>query len=151
MIVLIRRLQNFRKEHRTEGPGNRQSLAIRHCDAGSCNGCEHELNLLSSPYHDIQRFGLSLVSSPRHADILLVSGSVTSGMREPLLAAHSAMPEPKKVIALGNCAIGEGLLGNSELTGLGVSQLLPVDAAIPGCPPTPEKIVSAILALTKKS
>jgi Ni,Fe-hydrogenase III small subunit len=116
-------------------------------DAGSCNGCEHELNQLSSPYYDLQRFGLGIVASPRHADVLLVTGSVTSRMREPLLVAYDAMPEPRRVAALGDCALGCGVLGSDENLVGPVDAILPVDLRIPGCPPTPSAIAEALLEL----
>ena len=108
---------------------------------------QHELTLLSSPYYDLQRFGLGIVASPRHADVLLVTGPVTSRMREPLLVAYAAMPEPRRVAALGDCALGCNLLGTADEIVGPVNALLPVDLRIPGCPPTPEAIAHALLGL----
>ena len=111
MITLLKDLRRLRRDIALPRSRKGRSLAIRHVDAGSCNGCEHELTLASSPYYDLQRFGLGIVASPRHADVLLVTGPVTTRMREPLLAAYHAMPEPRRVAALGDCALGCGILG----------------------------------------
>jgi Ni,Fe-hydrogenase III small subunit len=147
MLTLLRDLRRLRHEVALQKPGRPRSLAIRHVDAGSCNGCEHELTMLSSPYYDLQRFGLGIVASPRHADLLLVTGAVTSRMREPLLVAYDAMPEPRRVAAVGNCALGCDLLGTVANVVGPVEDVLPVDIRIPGCPPTPEVIASALLEL----
>jgi Ni,Fe-hydrogenase III small subunit len=146
MLTLLRDLRRLRNDLALPQP-RRGSLALRHVDAGSCNGCEHELTLVSSPYYDLQRFGLGIVASPRHADVLLVTGAVTSRMREPLLVAYNAMPEPRRVAALGDCAIGCGLLGTADNLVGSVEEVLPVDIRIPGCPPTPEAIAAALLQL----
>ena len=147
MLTLLRDLRRLRLDVALPRPDRGRSLAIRHVDAGSCNGCEHELTLTSSPYYDLQRYGLGVVASPRHADVLLVTGPVTTRMRDPLLTAYEAMPEPRLVAALGDCALGCGLLGSpDELVGP-VDALLPVDLRIPGCPPTPEGIATALLEL----
>ncbi|HVB46147.1 MAG TPA: hypothetical protein VNF47_26040 [Streptosporangiaceae bacterium] len=133
----------------SRGPGHTpsRSLAIRHVDAGSCNGCEHELTLTAGPHYDLQRFGLGVVASPRHADVLLVTGTVTTRMREPLLTAYAAMPEPRMVAALGNCAAGRDVIGMpGDLAGA-VGDILPVDLVIPGCPPAPDLIARALLDL----
>jgi membrane-bound hydrogenase subunit mbhJ len=146
MLTLLRDLRRLRRD--TALPqGRSASLAIRHVDAGSCNGCEHELILAASPYVDLQRFGLGIVASPRHADVLLVTGAVTTRMREPLLTAYRAMPEPRRVVALGDCALGCNLLGLGEEILGAVEELLPVDLRIPGCPPDPERIATGLLAL----
>jgi Ni,Fe-hydrogenase III small subunit len=147
MLTLLRDLRRLRRSIDLPPSARGRSLAIRHVDAGSCNGCEHELNQLSSPYYDLQRFGLGIVASPRHADVLLVTGPVTSRMREPLLVAYDAMPEPRRVAALGNCALGCGVLGTDENLVGPVDKLLPVDLRIPGCPPTPSAIAEALLEL----
>jgi Ni,Fe-hydrogenase III small subunit len=147
MLTLLRDLRRTRRETRLPAADRPRSLAIRHVDAGSCNGCEHELVLAASPAYDLQRFGLGIVASPRHADVLLVAGVVTTRMREPLLTAYEAMPEPRIVAALGDCALGCGILGTpSELVGP-VEDVLPVDLRIPGCPPTPAAIATALLSL----
>src|SRR3954467_14199989 len=146
-LALPRALRRLRRELALEGPRRGGSLALRHVDAGSCNGCEHELTLTASPYADVQRFGFGIVASPRHADVLLVTGTVTTRMQGPLLAAYEAMPEPRRVVALGDCALARGVLGSdSELIGP-VDAVLPVDLRVPGCPPTPAAITQALLSL----
>ena len=147
MLTLLRDLRRLRTKVGLPSTRRGRSLAIRHVDAGSCNGCEHELTLLSSPYYDLQRFGLGVVASPRHADVLLITGPVTSRMREPLLVAYNAMPEPRRVAALGNCALGCNVLGTAENLVGPVDAILPVDLRIPGCPPTPAAIAEALLRL----
>jgi membrane-bound hydrogenase subunit mbhJ len=147
MLTLLRDLRRLRREVALARPDRGRSLAIRHVDAGSCNACEHELTLSSSPYYDLQRFGLGIVASPRHADVLLVTGPVTTRMREPLLVAYHAMPEPRRVAALGDCALGCNLLGSAEDLVGAVDALLPVDLRIPGCPPSPDAIAEALLGL----
>ena len=106
MFVLLHRLQRLRRTVGLSAPGRPGSLAMRHVDCGSCNACEHELTATSGPHYDLARFGLSIVASPRHADVLLVTGALTTRMIEPLLAAYAAMPEPRLVAAIGDCAIG---------------------------------------------
>jgi Ni,Fe-hydrogenase III small subunit len=147
MLTLLRDLRRLRREVGLPRPDRGRSLAVRHVDAGSCNGCEHELTLASSPYYDLQRFGLGIVASPRHADVLLVTGPVTTRMREPLLVAFEAMPEPRRVAALGDCALGCNLLGTPEDVVGAVESVLPVDVRIPGCPPAPDVIAEALLRL----
>jgi Ni,Fe-hydrogenase III small subunit len=147
MLTLLRDLRRLRHDVDLPRPRPGRSLAVRHVDAGSCNGCEHELTLASSPYYDFQRFGLGIVASPRHADVLLVTGAVTARMREPLLVAYGAMPEPRRVAALGDCALGCNLLGTAENLVGPVEAILPVDLRIPGCPPTPHAIAEALLGL----
>jgi Ni,Fe-hydrogenase III small subunit len=147
MLTLLRDLRQLRRQLGLPAPDRGRSLAIRHVDAGSCNGCEHELTLASNPYYDLQRFGLGIVASPRHADVLLVTGPVTSRMRAPLLAAYEAMPEPRRVAALGNCALGCDVLGTAEDVVGSVEAVLPIDIRIPGCPPTPDAIAKALLDL----
>jgi Ni,Fe-hydrogenase III small subunit len=145
VFVLLKKLQEIKADAATGAPQRRTSLALRHVDAGSCNGCEHELQNVSNPYYDLARFGLSFVASPRHADVLLITGPVTTRMVEPLQRAYEAMPEPRLVAALGDCALGCNVLGlGSELVG-SVERVLPVDIRIPGCPPTPAAIAAAIL------
>ena len=147
MLTLLRDLRRLRRDIALPAPARGRSLAIRHVDAGSCNGCEHELTLASSPYYDLQRFGLGIVASPRHADVLLVTGPVTTRMREPLLVAYNAMPEPRRVAALGDCALGCNVLGSTEDVVGSVEAVLPVDLRIPGCPPRPDVIADALLRL----
>ena len=147
MLTLLRDLRRLRRTVALPAPTRGRSLAIRHVDAGSCNGCEHELTLTSSPYDDVQRLGFGIVASPRHADVLLVSGPVTRRMHEPLLAAYRSMPEPRLVAALGDCALGCNVLGSAEEIVGPLESVLPVDLRIPGCPPTPGAIVAALTAL----
>jgi len=147
MLALLRNLRQLRQAVALPAPDRGRSLAIRHVDAGSCNGCEHELTVTTSPYYDVQRRGVSSVASPRHADVLLVTGTVTTRMYQPLLTAYNAMPEPRRVVALGDCALGCGILGlASELVGP-VEDVLPVDLRVPGCPPTPAAIAAALVEL----
>ena len=145
MFVLLAHLQRLRRRVALPAAPRGGSLALRHVDAGSCNGCEHELAAAAGPYYDIQRFGIHVVASPRHADVLLVTGPVTSRMREPLRIAYEAMPGPRLVAALGDCALGCGVLGHpGELAGP-LEAVLPVDLRIPGCPPTPDRIAACLL------
>ncbi len=122
-----------------------RSLAIREVDAGSCNGCEVEVNSLSNSVHDLERFGLRIVASPRHADVLLVTGPVTRNMEGPLRKTYDATPEPKLVIAMGDCARNGGIFDGSYAVLGGVEKVLPVDVFVPGCPPRPKEILAAIL------
>ena len=147
MLTLLRDLRRLRQHLDLARSERAASLAIRHVDAGSCNGCEHELTLLSSPYYDLERFGIGIVASPRHADVLLVTGPVTSRMHEPLLVAYAAMPEPRRVAALGDCALGCNVLGAADEIVGPLDTFFPVDLRIPGCPPTPEVIAHALLGL----
>jgi Ni,Fe-hydrogenase III small subunit len=148
MLSLLRNLRRLRRDIALPRPERGRSLTLRHVDAGSCNGCEHELTLAASPYTDVQRLGFGIVASPRHADILLVTGTVTTRMREPLLAAYHAMPEPRRVVALGDCALARGVLAvASEIVGP-VESVLPVDLRIPGCPPSPQAISTALIELS---
>jgi Ni,Fe-hydrogenase III small subunit len=124
-----------------------RSLAIRVVDAGSCNACELELNALNTPFYDLERFGIHLVASPRHADVLAVTGPVTKNMAEALRRTHEAMPHPKWVLAVGGCAIDGGCFAGSPAVLGGVHHVLPVDLHIPGCPPSPTVILKGLLAL----
>ena len=150
MLTLFRDLRRLRRDIDLPRAGRGRSMTLRHVDAGSCNGCEHELTLITSPYYDLERFGLSVVASPRHADVLLVTGAVTVRMREPLLVAYRSMPEPRRVAAVGDCALGCNLLGRAECFAEPLETLLPVDMRIPGCPPTPEVIAEALLELADR-
>ena len=147
MLTLLKDLRRLRREIALPRPDRGRSLAVRHVDCGSCNGCEHELILTSSPYADLQRFGLGIVASPRHADVLLVTGPVTTRMQGPLLTAYAAMPDPRRVVALGDCALGRDLLGSPDEIVGPVEAVLPVVARISGCPPSPETIAAALLEL----
>jgi Ni,Fe-hydrogenase III small subunit len=122
-------------------------LAIRQVDAGSCNGCELEIHALNNAFHDLERFGLRFVASPRHADVLLVTGPVTRNMREALERTWRATPDPKWVVAVGDCGIDGGMFGASPAIVGGVSSVVPVDLVIPGCPPTPMRLLSGLLSL----
>jgi Ni,Fe-hydrogenase III small subunit len=128
-----------------------RSLAIRQVDAGSCNACELEIHALSNAFYDIERFGFRIVASPRHADVLLVTGPVTRNMREALQRTYDATPSPKWVVAVGACALDGGLYAGSYACVGGVSAVVPVDLHIPGCPPTPATLVKGLLALMTKS
>jgi len=123
----------------------RRSLAIRQVDAGSCNACELEIAALTGPHYDLERFGLRFVASPRHADCLLVTGPVTRNMAEPLRRTWAATPDPKLVIAVGDCARDGGIFRGSYAVVGGVGDVVPVDAVIPGCPPTPLAILAGLL------
>ena len=128
------------------------SLAIREVDAGSCNGCELEIHALANPYYGIERFGVHFVASPRHADMLLVTGPVSRHMEAALRRTYAATPEPRLVIAVGDCGAHGGEFGTSYASCGAVSNVVPVDAVIPGCPPTPWALMRAILeAIGKKS
>jgi Ni,Fe-hydrogenase III small subunit/formate hydrogenlyase subunit 6/NADH:ubiquinone oxidoreductase subunit I len=122
-----------------------RSLAIREVDAGSCNGCEIEIGALNNPVYDLERLGIHFVASPRHADMLLVTGPVTRNMETALLKTFRATPEPKIVIAVGACGIGGGIFGNNYATVGGVDAVVPVDVFIPGCPPRPHALIHGIL------
>jgi Ni,Fe-hydrogenase III small subunit len=152
MFVLLNQLRRVRRDLAAPAPVTRYSLAMRHVDAGSCNGCEHELTATANPFYDLAQYGLSVVASPRHADILLVTGAITTRMKSALLAAHDAMPEPRLVAALGDCALGRNLLGQPDEQAGALEQILPVDLRIPGCPPTPAAIATALMrALEQRS
>jgi len=122
-----------------------RSLHIRHVDAGSCNGCDGELTHLLNPVYDLQRFGIDFVASPRHADLLLVTGGVTRNLELALRRTFDAAGEPKLVVAIGTCAIGGGVIGQTYAHKGGVDQIVPVTVYVPGCPPRPEAILHGIL------
>ncbi|MHB1544194.1 MAG: NADH-quinone oxidoreductase subunit B family protein [Gammaproteobacteria bacterium] len=125
----------------------RGSLAIREVDAGSCNGCELEIHALNNVYYSIERYGIHFVASPRHADLLLVTGPVSRHMQAALLSAYVAMPEPKLVLAIGNCGADGGEFGTSYASCGAVQNVIPVDGIIRGCPPTPLALMRGILSL----
>jgi Ni,Fe-hydrogenase III small subunit len=129
-------------------PSLHGSLQIRHVDAGSCNGCELELTSAFSPVYDVERFGARLVASPRHADALIVTGPVTHNLREPLIKTFNAMPEPRLVISMGDCARDCGEFRGAYGVAGTVDDAVPVDAHIPGCPPRPSEIVSVLRTFT---
>jgi len=124
-----------------------RSLSIRHIDAGSCNGCELEIHALSNAFYDLERFGLRFVASPRHADVLMVTGPVTENMRQALLRTYDATPDPKWVVALGTCGVDGGIFAGSYAVAGGVKDVLPVDLHIRGCPPSPIQILKGLLSL----
>jgi Ni,Fe-hydrogenase III small subunit len=124
-----------------------RSLAIREVDAGSCNGCELEIHALNNAFYDLERFGIRFVASPRHADVLLVTGPVTTNMHEALGRTYAATPDPKWVVAVGDCAVDGGIFADSYAVEGGVSSVLQVDLHIRGCPPTPEQLLRGLLAL----
>ncbi len=127
-----------------------RSLSIREIDAGSCNGCELEIHALQNAFYDLERFGLRFVASPRHADVLLVTGPVTKNMREALERTYNATPSPKWVVAVGDCALNGGIFAGSYAVEGGVSAVVPVDLHIKGCPPRPIDLLKGLLALMEK-
>ncbi len=128
-----------------------RSLSIREVDAGSCNGCELEIHALNNAVYDLERFGIRFVASPRHADVLLVTGPVTANMREALLRTYHATPDPKWVVAVGDCAADGGCFAGSYAVVGGVNQVVPVDLHIRGCPPPPLRLLEGLLALLTAS
>jgi Ni,Fe-hydrogenase III small subunit len=124
-----------------------RSLAIREVDAGSCNGCELEIHALNNAFYDLEQFGIRFVASPRHADVLLVTGPVTRNMQEALARAHAATPDPKWVVAVGDCAFDGGIFAGSYAVAGGVSAVVPVDLHVRGCPPSPQQLLEGLLAL----
>ncbi len=123
-----------------------RALVIRQVDAGSCNGCELEINALHNPYYNLEGLGIRFAASPRHADLLLVTGPVTRNMEEPLKIAYEAMPAPKLVVAVGDCGCTGGLWGESYATRGAVSRVIPVNVTVPGCPPPPLEILRGIMS-----
>ena len=123
-----------------------RALVIRQVDAGSCNGCELEIHALNNPYYNIEGLGIRFAASPRHADMLLVTGPVSRNMEEALRRTYEATPEPKLVVALGDCGCTGGIYGESYASCGRVSNVIPVDVAVPGCPPTPLAIMQGILS-----
>ncbi|WAJ47842.1 NADH-quinone oxidoreductase subunit B family protein [Mycobacterium sp. Aquia_216] len=130
--------------------GVRGSLQIRHVDSGSCNGCEVEISGAFGPVYDAERFGARLVASPRHADALLVTGVVTRNMADPLRNTLEATPQPRVVIACGDCALNRGVFKDAYAVAGAVGEVVPVDIEIAGCPPTPADIVAALRSVTGK-
>lgn len=126
-----------------------RALAIRHVDAGSCNGCELEINALNNPYYNIEGLGIRFVAGPRHADLLLVTGPVSRHMEVALRRTYDATPAPKLVVAVGDCGCNGGIFGEGYASCGGVSNVIPVDVAVPGCPPPPADILAAILAAVR--
>lgn|SRR5512143_3276700 len=124
-----------------------RSLSIRQVDAGSCNGCELEIHALNNAFYDLERLGLRFVASPRHADVLMVTGPVTRNMRQALLRTYNATPDPKWVVAVGACAVDGGIFAESYAVTGGVKDVVPVDLHIRGCPPTPIEILKGLAAL----
>jgi len=127
-----------------------RSLSIREVDAGSCNGCELEIHALNNAFYDLERFGLRFVASPRHADVLMVTGPVTRNMREALERTYNATPDPKWVVAVGDCAANGGVFAGSYAVVGGVKDVIPVDLHIRGCPPRPVQLLQGLLALMDK-
>ena len=127
-----------------------RSLSIREVDAGSCNGCELEIHALNNAFYDLERFGLRFVASPRHADVLMVTGPVTKNMREALERTYNATPDPKWVIAVGDCAVDGGMFAGSYAVVGGVSSVVPVDLHVRGCPPRPLELLAGLLALLQR-
>ncbi|MFO1129527.1 MAG: NADH-quinone oxidoreductase subunit NuoB [Rhodospirillales bacterium] len=128
-----------------------RSLAIREVDAGSCNGCELEIHALNNAFYDLERFGLRFVASPRHADVLLVTGPASRNMEEALARTYAATPAPKWVVAVGDCAGDGGVFaGSDRVVAGGVAAVVPVDLHIPGCPPTPTQLLAGLLALLQR-
>ena len=122
-----------------------RSLAIRHVDAGSGNGCELQIHTMNGPYYNLERLGIKLVASPRHADLLLVTGPVSRNMELALKRTYDATPDPKLVVAIGDCGCDGGIFGESYASCGRVSNVIPVDVAVPGCPPTPTALMQGIL------
>jgi Ni,Fe-hydrogenase III small subunit len=127
-----------------------QALTIRQVDAGSCNGCELEIHALNNPYYNLEGLGIKFVASPRHADMLLVTGPVSRHMEEALRRTFDATPEPRLVVALGDCGCNGGIFGQGYASCGPVSSVIPVDALVPGCPPTPLAIMSGILGVVRR-
>lgn len=134
-----------RQRERVAPDGFRRSLHIRHVDAGSCNGCESELQALNNPFYNLHRLGIFFTPSPRFADLLLVTGPVTYAMHEPLRRAYDAMPGPRWVMAVGTCAVSGGIAGGGYACSNGLEGILPVEVYLPGCPPNPAAIMEALL------
>ena len=128
-----------------------RAITIREVDAGSCNGCELEIHALNNPYYNLEGAGIRFVASPRHADVLLVTGPVSVNMEEALLRTYDATPDPKLVVAVGDCGACGGIFGESYASRGSVSKVIPVDVTVPGCPPSPLAILRGLLAATQRS
>ena len=128
-----------------------RALCIRHVDAGSCNGCELEIHALNNPYYNLEGAGIRFVASPRHADLLLVTGPVSVNMEEALKRTYDAVPDPKLVIAIGDCGACGGIFGTSYASRGGVSNVIPVHLTVLGCPPTPASIMSGIIKVVRST
>jgi len=128
-----------------------RSLSVREIDAGSCNGCELEIHALNNVFYDLERFGLRFVASPRHADVLMVTGPVTKNMREGLQRTYNATPDPKWIVAVGDCALDGGVFAGSYACAGAVSRVIPVDLHVPGCPPSPIALLKALIALVDEN
>lgn len=128
-----------------------RSLQIREVDAGSCNGCDNEINAMNGPYNDLERFGVSFVASPRHADMLLVTGPASRNMELALIKTYNATPDPKLVVAVGACACSGGIFRESYATRNGIDSIVPVDVYIPGCPPRPQALIYGILKAIERT
>lgn len=151
-IVRLGRVGETPPRMEPTGPGEaqryfRHSLVIRHVDAGSCNGCELEIHALNGPHYGLEQAGFRFTASPRHADVLLVTGPVTRNMAGTLRATYDAMPHPKRVVAMGDCAGCGGLFAGSYAVLDGVDAIVPVDLRIPGCPPNPDALLRGLLAV----
>jgi Ni,Fe-hydrogenase III small subunit len=127
-----------------------RSLSIREVDAGSCNGCELEIHALNNAFYDLERFGMRFVASPRHADVLMVTGPATRNMREALQRTYNATPDPKWVVAIGDCAVNGGIFADSYAVVGGIGDVVPVDLHIRGCPPRPTQLLAGLLALLER-
>lgn len=139
------RSQFVRKETPDLPTSFRNSLQIRHLDCGSCNGCDWELTALSNPVYDLQRYGIDFVASPRHADLLICTGTGSAQLLEAVRKTYAAMPNPKWIMAVGDCAVDGGVFCGTYASENGLDGVLPVDIKVPGCPPSPEKVMKAIL------
>jgi Ni,Fe-hydrogenase III small subunit len=128
-----------------------RALCLRHVDAGSCNGCELEIHALNNPYYNLEGAGVRFVASPRHADVLVVTGPVSVNMEAALLRTYDATPDPKLVVAVGDCGTCGGIFGESYASRGSVSNVIPVDITVPGCPPSPLEILRGILGATRRS
>lgn len=137
------------KDAQTQHHSFKQSWHIRHLDCGSCNGCDWEMSALLNPIYDLQQYGFDFVASPRHADLLMCTGSMTSQLLQAATTTYEATPHPKQVIAVGDCAIHGNVFRDAYATNGGVGKVLPVQVEIPGCPPSPEEILKVLIRLER--